>query len=121
MIETWLRAYLFTHMVEMGIYVHAVPDRPWRERIAVAFGASAFTHPIVIFVITDYVPRLLDSGDYLRDWWIGVAVAETFAVTAEAAWLMLYGLRPHHALAWAFCANAWSFTLGLFCYTRLAW
>jgi hypothetical protein len=117
---SWLRAFLFTQMIEMGVYVRAT-DRPLRERAAIAFAASAITHPLVWFVIVDVVRILELTGSYRTDWWIGVAAAETFAVLAEAAWLTVWRVRPFAALAWALGANAFSFTAGLFCYECLGW
>jgi hypothetical protein len=110
----WLAAFVFTQLVEMGIYVQAFPkERPLRERLAIAFSASAITHPIVWFVIPDAASSLGIS------WWPTVAIAETFAVVAEAALLASFGVRA--PLLWAILANGASFALGLFCYTYLAW
>jgi hypothetical membrane protein len=117
----WLRAFLFTQAVEMGIYARATTNRPWRERVGIAFAASAMTHPIVWFVITQLTRYVGATGDFRTDYWIGVAVAETFAVLAEATWLTVMGVRAHHALAWSLGANAASFTFGLFCYEHLGW
>ncbi|HJL15807.1 MAG TPA: hypothetical protein RMH99_09130 [Sandaracinaceae bacterium LLY-WYZ-13_1] len=114
MIADWLRAFLLTQVVEMGVYVPAVGERPWRERVAIAFGASAVTHPIVWFVL----PQLL-AGTV--DWWTTVAISEAFAVSAEAAWLCAFGLGLPRAAAISLFANGWSFTLGLFGYRLLEW
>ena len=112
--SAWLAAFLFTEAVETPIYTWALRDlREGREQdqaaqaklaraIAIAFAASALTHPIVWFVM----PRLI-PGDYLTM----VAVAEAFAVLAEAAWMRAFGLR--RALLWALFANAASLCLGL--------
>jgi hypothetical protein len=117
----WLRAFLLTQSVEMGLYVRATPARPLRERLAIAFGASAITHPIVWFVIPDLVRALEPTGDWQRDWWIAIAVAETFAVSAETLWLSLFGKPPLEAFGWALSANTASFTIGLFLYQYMAW
>jgi hypothetical protein len=93
---TWLTYFLFTQIIEIPIYGYAL-----RGRVAVAFGASAITHPIVWFVF----PRLIDS------WWPMVLAAESFAVIAEAIWLRAFGLR--RALAWSLAANGASFLFGL--------
>ncbi len=98
----------------MGIYVRAFPvSRPLRERVAIAFAASAITHPLVWYVIPDV------AGSVGIAWWPTVGIAESFAVLAEAAWLASFGVR--RALAWAFVANGTSFLIGLFCYTHFGW
>lgn len=121
----WFIAFLLTQSVEMGIYANAPggPPRPLRERIAVAFGASAITHPMVWFVISTSVPLLLaDTGYSFRTrWWIGVACAEAFAVVVEALWLIAFRHRAFPAFVTSLGANALSFTLGLFVYERMGW
>lgn len=110
----WLTAFFFTQLVEMGIYVRAFPiERPLRERLAIAFSASAITHPLVWFVIPDV------TGSLGISWWPTVGIAETFAVVAEAALLACFGVRA--PLLWALAANGTSFLIGLFCYTYLGW
>jgi hypothetical protein len=119
---SWFRAFLLTQVVEMGVYVHAPGrERPWPERVAIAFGASAITHPLVWFVIPEVMAELVQTGDLRVDWWITVAFAEHFAVIAEAFWLAAFGVRWRWAFAVALFANGWSFTLGLFCYRLLSW
>lgn len=111
----WLAAFALTQCVEMGIYAqaHDAP-RPLRERVALAFACSAITHPLVWFVLPEAASALGVHG-----YWGQVAVAEAFAVLAEAAFLAAFGVR--RALVWALAANAISVVIGLFCYTRLAW
>lgn len=109
----WLMAFVFTELVETGIYVQAFGDRPLRERLAIGLGASAITHPAVWFVIPE-VCRSLGLS-----WWPTVAVAETFAVLVEAGWLHAFGLR--RGFFWSLAANGTSFTLGLFGYALLHW
>jgi hypothetical protein len=124
-ILAWFRAFLLTQAVEMGVYVHATGARPLRERLAIAFGASAITHPLVWFVIVEGVRLALrELGVELpfeTAWWTGVAVAEVFAVLGEAVWLALFGVRALHALGYALLANGASFTFGLFLYQRSGW
>ncbi|MCC6873447.1 MAG: hypothetical protein IT378_03985 [Sandaracinaceae bacterium] len=116
MIGEWLRAFLLTQVIEMGVYVHATPSsRRLRERVAIAFAASAMTHPIVWFVI----PPLLTSRHVGMDWWEMVACAELFAWLAEALWLWAMGAR--YAIGWALIANGASFLSGLFLYMRGGW
>lgn len=116
----WLQAFCLTQMVEMGVYVR-FSDRPWRERIAIAFAATAITHPVLWWVI---VPEIYYAEVPLSAnarYWIAVAVGETLVVSVEAIWLWLFGVRAHHAIAWSFGANASSYLLGHFCYEHLGW
>lgn len=126
MIAAWLRAFLLTQAVEMGVYVHATsPARPRRERLAIAFGASAITHPLVWFVIIEATRLgLTELGvelPFQAAWWVGVGAAELFAVLGEALWLTLFGVRARSALGLSLLANGASFTSGLFVYQRLGW
>jgi len=94
----WLNAFFLTQAVELPIYAMVLASRygrTWRT-LALAFGASAITHPIVWFV----VPWRLWS------YWTCYAVAESFAVLTEAVYLVVLGLKPARALAWSLCANA---------------
>lgn len=108
----WLLAFALTQTVEMGVYVqaHAQP-RPLRERLAIAFACSGITHPLVWFVI----PELTMDLTPWWGWWHTVAVAETFAVLAEAALLGAFAVR--WPVGWALLANGTSFLTGLFLYT----
>jgi len=105
----WLAAFVFTQVVEMPIWTYALRTRTKPDErmelwacIAVAFGASAFTHPIVWFVFPQIAP-----GSY----WAQVAQCEAFAVLAEAAYMSFLGLPS--ALAWSILANGASAGLGL--------
>jgi hypothetical protein len=109
----WLFAFVFTQLVEMGVYVQALPARPRHERLAIAFGASAITHPAVWYIIPDV------GASYGLGWWATVAIAEVFAVVVETAWLAAFGVR--RAFFWSLAANATSFSLGLFGYSLLHW
>lgn len=68
--ELWLRAFAFTQVVEIPVYMKLL-----RVKWHVAFGASALTHPIVWFVI--FRSHLVH--DEMR-----FGVAELFAFVAEA-------------------------------------
>jgi hypothetical protein len=92
----WIGWFLFTQIVELPIY-----SWPLRGRVAVAFGASALTHPVVWFVF----PR------FGMDWTPMAVSAETFAVVVEALWLRAFGVK--RALLWSLLGNAASFGLGL--------
>jgi hypothetical protein len=97
-LQAWLVAFIFTQMVEVPIYAVGL-----RVRIAVAFGASAITHPIVWFVIFRFLP--------LSYFWLAVS-AEAFAFAVEAAYFALLFRRPR-AWLWSAVANAASFGTGM--------
>jgi hypothetical protein len=85
----WLFAFAFTQMVEIPIYMAALsrwaPGVEGRRRqAAIAFGASALTHPFVWFVF----PACLRAS-YLE---MAIA-AESFAVIVEGLYLWGLGLR----------------------------
>jgi hypothetical protein len=109
---SWLGAFTFTQVIEIPIYLwclhRAGVELRWPTRLGVAFGASAFTHPIVWFVFPRLWIAIGEPGRYKGM----VAAAEAFAVTAEALYLWGVRLRPGPALGWAFAANATSATLG---------
>ena len=129
----WLYAFLFTQGVEVPLYValmrnfpaprgRGVPgerDQPptppqgLAGQIAVAFGASLLTHPIVWFLI----PRL----EY-QSYWVMVARAEVFAVVVEG--LYFYALQVfslQRAMRWSLLANASSLGLGLLSRAIFGW
>ncbi len=95
----WLVAFFFTQLFEMPMYWKAT------RSLRVAFFASAMTHPVVWFVF----PLLMEHG---VEYWPMVALAETFAVLAEAAWLRFNGLSKGKALLWSLAANAFSTSCG---------
>jgi hypothetical protein len=117
--SAWLLAFAFTQLIEVPIYTRALlerlPEREpvfqrWPAALAVAFGASALTHPIVWFVMPELIPG---------SWLTMVIVAELFAIAAEAVWMRAFGLR--FSLAWAAFANAASLTIGLLLRQTLGW
>lgn len=89
----WLVAFAATQAVEVPIYLLALRQHPWRQRLWVAFMASAITHPIAWAL-----------GLVLRPFLVHVIVAETFAVVVEALWLRRHGVP--RAPWWALTANA---------------
>ncbi len=95
----WLVAFFFTQLFEMPIYWKATGS------LRVAFLASAMTHPVVWFVF----PVLMDHG---LGYGPMVALAELFAVLAEAVWLRLNGTSAGKALLWSLAANAFSASCG---------
>jgi hypothetical protein len=119
-LTAWLSAFIFTQCVEMPIYAK-LAKTDW----SAAFGASALTHPVVWFVI----PALWGSINVGRDsafagpsvnYWGMVAVAEAFAVVAEALYLGL-GFKLKRAFAWSLLANASSAGLGLLSRWTFGW
>src|SRR5437868_15170138 len=99
MLGAWLRAFLFTQLIEVPIYMRGLRCSPWA-----AFGASAITHPIVWFGF--FSPRWAASHS------TKLVAAELFAWLAEAAYFRLaFGRR--RAWLWSLVANAASLTLGL--------
>ncbi|MBX7147575.1 hypothetical protein K1X76_00695 [bacterium] len=97
MFHPWLNAFIRTQLVEMPIYCFALKGRP-----AVAFGASALTHPIVWFVIPHFMP-LYRYAEFL-------IIAETFAIVAEAFYLKFFGLKKFWL--WSVLANSISCAIG---------
>jgi hypothetical protein len=94
----WLRAFLFTQMVEVPIYAVGMRVGVWP-----AFGASAITHPLLWFVI---FPHL-----HLPYRWL-LVVGETFAFVVEAGYFALC-FRRRRAWLWSAVANAASFGTGM--------
>lgn len=91
----WLVGFAFTQAVEVPLYLRVTSS--WR----VAFLASGLTHPVVWFLF----PLLPLS------YWPMAALAEVFAVVAEALWLRAHGVS--RALLWSVVANGASATVGL--------
>jgi hypothetical protein len=109
--DAWVRAFVFTQIVEVPIYFVALgrtslmagPLKVW-QRLAVAFLCSLITHPVVWFVM----PRIIDAyADYIPM----VISAETFAVAVEAFVLTFAGMT-RRALAVSFLTNMTSMSLG---------
>lgn len=141
-VRAWFWAFVFTQAVEVPIYVAVLGLRrrvPRGRLLALAFGASALTHPILWFAL---IPAwdLLASRPAPTTWLAALvaltgppsaerlalggyvamsAVAETFAVVTEAVYLALLAPRLGHpmtlprALALSLLANAASVALGL--------
>lgn len=102
---SWWTAFAITQAVELPVYLWGTRGSDLRlgERIAVGFGASALTHPVVWFVL-----RGLEAP------WGFVAyfvLAESFAVGAEALYLRAFGVRRAGWLSLA--ANGASASVGL--------
>lgn len=117
-------AFALTQLVEVPIYTAALraarpgaPARRRRVRIAIAFGASALTHPLVWYLfplvatslLTFLASRHLVFSPGARTMFYG-ALAEGFAILAEAAYLRAFGAR--RPLSWSFAANTASVLVG---------
>lgn len=97
----WFVAFLFTEVVETPLYARALRPRPLHERVLLGAMASALTHPLVWWIV------LVPFEEHRT---AGIAVAEGFAVCAEALWLHLLGVR--RAFGWALVVNATSVLAG---------
>jgi hypothetical protein len=98
----WLRAFVFTQIVEAPIYRRAL-GVSWPDAIA----PSTLTHPLVWFVFP-LATRILGLP-----WLVSMAAAELFAWLAEAFYLRARGVPLKKALLVSFVANAASLSLGL--------
>lgn len=114
MLAAWLAAFAVTQAVEVPIHATALRRapraRPLPRRIALAFAASALTHPVVFVAFPALFPR---------DYWTGVAAAEAFAVGVEALYLGWLGVP--RSIGWAALANGASFALGLGLRAAFGW
>ncbi len=97
-VSPWLIAFILTQVIEIPIY-------RWGFKISLSDAglASCLTHPLVWFVIPLLIP--------LSNYWTFFAVAETFAIVAEALWLFLRGHK--NSLMASFVANTASASFGL--------
>lgn len=108
----WFAAYGFTQAVEVPVYASALRARALPERLAMAFSASAITHPLVWFAF----PSLLPGH---TAYWAMVAAAELFAWGAEAG--LLWALRVERPWLWSIAANGLSFGLALVTRALVGW
>ncbi len=100
--RAWLGAFVLTQLVEVPILAAWLRGRPWGSRLALAFGASAITHPILWLVLRP----LLAPTSFVAY----VVVGELFATLAEAYYLHRLGVE--HALLASVTANGASWTTG---------
>ncbi len=108
----WLSAFAFTQLIEVPIYTYALQELKISnvKRIAVAFGASAITHPFVWFAFPALIPE-----SYV----VMIIVCETFAVLVEAVYMRAFGLRLY--FSWSLVANALSFGLAILLRKLIGW
>lgn len=108
----WLKAFLFTQIVEAPIYRWAVPAT-WRNALL----ASTITHPFVWFLFP-----------YLTVWF-GIAWVTTAIVSEIFAWVVeaVFHKRVRSALSWrraflvSLVANGTSVSLGLLVRELTGW
>jgi len=121
-------AFTMTQVIECPIYLRALRGR--RHALLIAFGASAWTHPIVAFVMPAlwaiffapvfYAPHrtTIDLPFLFRAAGFFV-LAEGFAILGEAMWLKL--LRVPRPLFWSVIANITSSTIGALLTLTTGW
>jgi hypothetical protein len=111
-LRAWVLAFLVTQLVELPLYLLAQrrSSRPVHERVAIAFAASAITHPVAWFVGPVLAGPSVSFSTFF-------AVVEASVVVAEGAWLAAFAIP--RALGWSLLANAASAGLGLL-WVRLA-
>lgn len=101
-LQAWFQSFVFTQVVEVPIYMSALPGGRWRAAI-IGLGATTLTHPVVWFVF----PVILRGN------WVRMTIwSELFAFGAEAAYICLW-LSPWRALTASLVANGSSLGLGL--------
>jgi rhodanese-related sulfurtransferase len=101
-VRDWLLAFLLTQLVEVPILAAWLRPRPLRERMLLAFGASAITHPILWLVLRP----LLAPHSFVAY----VVIGELFAVLVEAHYLRRLGVED--ALLASVTANGASWITG---------
>lgn len=101
MLVAWLRAFVFTEIVEAPIYRRLL-GISWPDSIA----PSAITHPCVWFIFP-LATRALGVS-----WAASVIASELFAWLVEAAYLRTRGVPWKKAVAVSLVANALSLSLG---------
>jgi hypothetical protein len=102
----WLRAFVFTQIIEVPIY-----RRAFGCSLLEAFGASAITHPLVWWFATSHLWHV--------SWGWKALACELFAWWVEAAYFAL--LRRRRALLWTLVANGASFGIGMGCWYFFGW
>jgi hypothetical protein len=126
LIARWFVAFAITQGVECPVYARGFGVRP-----ATAFGASAITHPIVVFVMPYLWEKLYLMVITARPglalgadaYFVGYgALAESFAVVVEALYLMRWArLGAKRAAVASLAANTASGVVGLICSALTGW
>jgi hypothetical protein len=103
---TWPLAFALTQLFELPVVLLGTPtwEDPLPRRLAVGFGASALTHPVLWFVLH---PLLLGPLGYAGFF----LLAESVVVLTEGAYFRAFGVPRPFLVSLA--ANAFSAGLGL--------
>jgi hypothetical protein len=103
---SWWTAFALTQVLEVPIWLAGLRGTPlgpgWR--LAVAFGASALTHPILFLAQPAAVSVLGDAGYF--------GVGEAVVTAVEAAYVRSFGLGWGPAVGWSVVANGTSALIG---------
>ena len=100
----WLRAFAFTQLVEVPIYLRGA-----RVSAAQGFVASTLTHPVLWFVIFPLSPASYETTTIVGELWVWLVEA------AYLRYLTRPDMRWPRALAWSLVANAASAGFGELC------
>lgn len=130
-VRDWLGAFALTQIIEVPIYVaamrqalrtgHAERPRSLAAQIAIAFGASAITHPMVWFVIPRIPPSSF-AGSPMAAYVEYVFRAEMFAFLVEGFYFYsLHVVWLRRALVWSLLANGTSVACGFLTSALLGW
>jgi len=102
---SWTTAFVLTQLLELPVYLGFMgTELSPPLRVAVAFGASALTHPLLWFVADPLLVPLLG-------YWGFFVVGESLVVVVEGAYLRAFGVAKPWRLALA--ANGFSALVGL--------
>lgn len=112
MFLAWLKAFVFTQIIEVPIYARILSRRySWPHSFFYAFLASTITHPVVWFVVPVFFP--------LSSYTCYFVVAEIFAVLTEALYFKM--LSIDRAFIIAFLVNALSAGCGILWWWLKGW
>ena len=107
---TWIMAFTLTQVIEITVGMLF-----WRDdkvsspkKVAILFGASLITHPMVWFIF----PQIRDEGGYSYGEYL--LMAESYAYGVEA--LYYYAFRVKRPILLSVLANSGSFLTGVFLY-----
>ena len=99
-ITLWATAFALAQLVKAPLYVRGLPLTRCR-RFVVALLATAFTHPIVWFVLPEPLVGLLGYWGY-------VLAGACFAIAVESGWFALHRVAIGRAASLALAANGLS-------------
>lgn len=105
----WLQAFALTQLIEVPVYLAFGRAIPLPRRWLLAFGASAWTHPLVWWLV------LCVPWPYP----VLVVLAEGLAIGGETLWGRTFGLRT--AFAASLTANLCSYLVGTLLRALTGW